>query len=106
MTIDAKLEEVRERIQNAGQQYGRKETADDFLKITYAELYEDAPEGTVPERDAWVKRQTKYREAVERKADAYAEWKTTETFLKLLFAEVEVWRSQNATNRMTDRAHR
>ena len=106
MTIDTKLEEVRERIRNAGQQYGRKETADDFLKITYAELYEDAPEGTVPERDAWVKRQAKYRQAVERKADAYAEWKTTETFLKLLFAEVEVWRSQNATNRMTDRAHR
>ena len=92
--VAKKLEEARNRSASYGRLYGQKETADDFLKLTYATLYEDAPNGSVAERDAWVKRQKEYREAVERKRDAYADFKTAETYLKLLFAEVEVWRSE------------
>ena len=103
--IATKLEEARSRSAGFGRMYGVKETADDFLKLTYAILYERAEGATVPERDAWVKRQPEYEEAVERKRDAYADFKTAETYLKLLFAEVEVWRSEQANNRRIDRAH-
>ena len=103
--IDAKLEQARKRSKEYGMIYGRKETSDDFLKITYATLHEDAPKGSVPERDAWVRRQAAYRDAVERKLDAYADWKTAETYLKILLAEVEVWRTEQANHRKMDRAH-
>lgn len=104
--IDRQLEKARKRAGTYGQLYGAKETADDFLKTTYAILYEDAPDGTVGERDAWVRRQPAYQDAIERKRDAYASWKTAETFMKLLLAEVEVWRTQQANDRLMDKAHR
>lgn len=104
--IDKLLEEARSRAKNFGQQYGEKETADDYLKTTYAILYEDAPEGTVAEKDAWVRRQGEYVDAIERKRDAYATYKASETYMKLLFAEAEVWRTKQANNRYMDTAHR
>jgi hypothetical protein len=103
--IGRKLEAARNRAASFGRLYGCKETADDFLKLKYAELYEDAVGDTVGERDAWVKRQPGYIEAVERKRDAYADYKAGETYLKCLFAEVEVWRSEQANNRWIDKVH-
>ena len=104
--IDALLEEARNRAVNYGELYGAKETADDYVKTTYAMLYEGAPAGTVGERDSWVKRQQDYIDAVERKRDAFARWKAAETYMKLLLVEAEVWRSKQANNRMLDGAHR
>ena len=106
-TIDELLREARKRAGTYGQLYGAQHTADDYLKTTYASLYEDVPEEfkTVPERDAWIRRQPAYRDAIERKRDAYANFKTAETYLKLLFAEVDVWRSNMATNRQLDKLH-
>jgi acyl-CoA reductase-like NAD-dependent aldehyde dehydrogenase len=101
--IERKLESARARADNYGKLYGAKETADDYLKTTYALLYEDAPQGSVAERDAWVKRQDQYAEAIERKRDAYAAWKTAETYMKLLFAEADVYRTECANNRGFDR---
>jgi hypothetical protein len=106
MNIEKKLEAARGRAESYGALYGAKETADDFMKIQYAELYEEAPAGTVAERDAWVRCQPEYRQAVERKKDAYTEFMVAQTYLKLLFAEAEVWRTQQANNRYVDGAHR
>lgn len=103
--IAKKLEDARNRSASFGRLYGCKETAEDFVKLTYADLYDDAVGDTVGERDAWVKRQKAYREAVERKRDAFADYKTAETYLKLLFAEVEVWRSEQANARFIDKVH-
>jgi len=106
MGIDKKLEAARNRAASYGQLYGHKETADDFLKTTYAKLYDSAPAGTVPERDAWIRRQEEYKDAIERKRDAYADWKTAETYMKILMVEAEVWRTEQANNRMMDNVHR
>jgi hypothetical protein len=106
MDIDERLEEARKKAANFGDLYGAKETADDYLKLTYATIYEDAPEGSVAERDAWVRRQPGYNAAVERKKDAYAKWKAAETFMKVLLVEAEVWRTKCANDRLIDRAHR
>ena len=103
--IAEKLEEARKRAENYGYLYGRKETADDYLKLKYAELYEDAQGDSVGARDSWVKRQPEYINAVERKRDAYAAWKAAETYLKLLFAECDMWRTEQANNRRIDKAH-
>ena len=104
--IERLLEKARGNANGYGELYGNKETADDFLKTSYAILYEEAPEGSVAERDSWVKRQPEYTVAVERKRDAYTAWKTAETYMKLLFAEAEVWRTKQANDRFMDKAHR
>jgi ABC-type enterochelin transport system substrate-binding protein len=105
MDIDELLEEARQKATNYGQMYGEKETADDYLKVTYAQLREDAPKGTAPDMDAWVRRQPEYLEAVERKKNAYTKWKTAETYVKLLFAEKDVWTMKKAIERDLDKAH-
>jgi len=105
MTIDELLEEARGKSTNYGQMYGKKETADDYLKTTYAVLYEDAPEGSVACKDSWIKRQDEYAAAIERKRNAYSKWKTAETYMKLLLAQVDVYRTQQANNRFIDKAH-
>ena len=103
--IDALLEEARTRAVNYGELYGAKETADDHCKLTYAMLYESAPAGTVGERDSWVKRQQDYIDAVERKRDAFARWKAAETYMRLLMAEVDVYRTKEASKRWLDQVH-
>ena len=103
--IQAKLNAIRGRVDQGeyGRIYGAKETADERLKIIYAQLRDKAPAGSVPDMDAWVKRRKEYRDAVNDKANAYADWKTAETYMKLSFAEFDVWRSEEATNRGLDR---
>ena len=105
MSIEKKLEAARARSEEFGALYGAKETADDYLKTTYALLYEDAKGDTVGERDAWIKRHEDYKAAIERKRDAYAAYKTAETYLKLLFAQVDVYRTEQANQRFIDKAH-
>lgn len=103
--IHDKLNKIRERVDEGafGRLYGAKETADERLKIIYAQLREAAPQGSVPDMDAWVKRRPEYKKAVDDKANAYADWKTAETYMKLSFSEFDVWRSEEATNRGLDR---
>lgn len=104
-SIRKTLDKIRERVDEGGygRKYGAKETADDRLKIVYAQLRDGSPSGSVADIDAWVKRQPKYKEAVTHKENRYADWKTAETFMKLSFAEFDVWRSEEATNRGLDR---
>lgn len=103
--IRKKLDKIRERVDEGkfGKLYGAKETADERLKLVYAELRDEAPDGTAPDKDAWVRRQPRYKKAVEDKANAYADWKTAETYMKLSFVEFDIWRSEEATNRGLDR---
>ena len=103
--IRKSLDKIRERVDSGsyGRMYGAKETSDERLKIIYAQQRDLAPQGSVADMDAWVKRRPEYKRAVEDKANAYADWKTAETFMKLSFAEFDVWRSEEATNRGLDR---
>jgi len=103
--IRDKLDEIRERVDNGnyGRMYGAKETADERLKIVYAQLRDGAPDGSVPDKDAWVKKRPEYMKAVEDKCNAYADWKTAETYMKLSFTDFDIWRSEEATNRGLDR---
>lgn len=103
--VDKLLEGARAKAETFGQLYGRKETADERLKIIYAQLYEEAPKGTNPERDAWVRRQTRYIDAVEDKRNAYTDFMTAQTWYKCVWAEVDAWRTEQANNRFLDKAH-
>ena len=102
--LDTKLEQARANAKNYGNLRGLKETADDYVKGVYASLYPKI-DGSVAERDSWVKRQPEYLQAVDEKAKRYAEWTAAELYMKILFAEVEKYRTDRATERHMDRAH-
>jgi len=106
--IDKKLEDARNSRDNYGNKRGLKDTADDYLKGEYALLYLKVPDDykTVPERDAWIRRQPEYKRAIEAKKMRYADWTAAELYMKILFAEVEKYRTDAATDRTMDRAHR
>jgi len=99
------LDLIRERVDSGayGRCYGRKETADDRLKIIKAQQRDLAPKGSVADMDAWVLRRPEVIAAIDDKCNCYADWKTAETFMKLSFAEFDVWRSEEATNRGLDK---
>ena len=103
--IRDRLDKIRERVDSKayGRVYGRKETADERLKIIYAQLRDEAPDGCVADKDAWIRRRTEYKKAIDDKANAYADWKTAEVYMKLAFVEFDIWRSEEATNRGLDR---
>ena len=105
--LDRKLEQARSRAKEYGRLRGAKETADDLVKGVRAELWDEIPDhlSTVADRESWVARQPRYREAVKEKENRYAEWTTAELYMKILFAEVEKYRTDQATNRAMDRAH-
>lgn len=105
--IDRLLEKARGKALDYGRLRGAKETADDKLKGVMAELRDDPKcTGSVPDQDAWVRRQPEYRKAVEDKENAYADWQTAEIFMRLLLVEAEVWRTQQANDRLMTTAHR
>ena len=108
MDIEQKLEQARTRAQSYGRKYGKYSTADDRLKLVLAQLEDKAPEEltSAAAKEKWAKRQPEFEEAVEQKLDDCAEWKAAETYMKILFAEAEVWRTQQANDRMMDKAHR
>ena len=105
MDIEELLEEARQKSTQFGQLVGHKEVADDKLKTTYALIREDGPGGSVADMDAWVRRQPEYQAAIEEKRDAYAKYHAANMYLKILFAQIEVWRSKEATNRFIDKVH-
>ncbi len=104
--IDSKLEAARNRSKEYGKLYGKKEVADERLKIVEAIQRDQAPDGTVDDKNAYVKRSMAYLDAVTQKENAYADWKEAEVWMKLLLLEAEIWRTQQANNRMIDQAHR
>ncbi len=103
--LDAKLEKARAGAKNYGNLRGLKDTADDYLKGVYAGLYHLAPDGTVPDKEAWVRRQPSYTHAVKEKSNRYADWCAAEIYMKILFAEVDKYRTDQATNRNIDKVH-
>ena len=104
--VEKKLEDARERAENYGRLYGAFATADDYLKAVYAQLLDEAPKDeTVDGKSSWVKRQPEYLRAIKRKEEAYADWKTAELYVKILLAEIDVWRTNEASNRWIDKAH-
>ena len=106
--LDRTLEQARNNAVGYGNKRGLKDTAEDYLKGVYAMLYPDAPSDlkTVPERDAWVRRQKDYTEAIDEKKKRYAEWTAAELYMKILFTEAEVWRTRCANDRLMDKAHK
>ena len=102
--IDQQLEDALNHRFKYGDAKGRQATADDYLKGVFALLYDEAPEGPVAERDAWVKTQHEYKEAVLEKAKRYSDWEAARLKMQILFAAVEKYRTDAATDRNMMRA--
>ena len=102
--IDTELEDALTNRFKYGNCKGLQATADDYLKGVYAMLYSDAPKGTVSDKDAWVKDQPDYLEAVDQKAERYANWEAARLKMQIIFAAVEKYRTDKATERNMMRA--
>ena len=109
--LDKKLEDLRDGASRYGEKYGHWDTAKDYLEITDAGLLESAPKEadgkstTVPERNAWVRRQPEHLTAVERKKDAAIAWKTAQIYVELTLKRVDMHQTKCANDRNTDKAH-
>ena len=99
--IDKELEIALNKRSDYGNLKGRQATADDYLKGVYALLYADVPEHlkTAPERDAWIKKQARYTDAVLEKDNRYAEWEAARLKMQILFAAVEKYRTDKSSER-------
>lgn len=102
--LDAELELALKRRTEYGKLRGLQATADDYVKGIYALLYSEAQGDTVGERDAWVKRQEAYHEAIGEKENRYADWEAANLKMKILFAMVEKYRTDRASERTMMRA--
>ena len=99
--IDKELEIALNTRSKYGNLKGLQATADDYLKGVYALLYSEAPDQlkTVPERDAWVKRQPRYQDAVLEKSNRYSDWEAARLKMQILFAAVEKYRTDKSSER-------
>lgn len=105
-TLDERLETARDMSQEFGNLRGLKETADDYVKTVYAHIYaDDECQGSVAERDAYVRRHPEYLKAIEEKKNRYANFASWELRLKILFAEVEKYRTDRSYEKHIDKAH-
>ena len=99
--IDTELEDALNNRFKYGNAKGLQATADDYLKGVYALLYDEVPDNckTAPERDAWVKNQHEYKEAVLEKAKRYSDWEAARLKMQIIFAAVEKYRTDASTER-------
>ena len=99
--IDEELEAALNNRWKYGNAKGLQATADDYLKGIWAMIYPDAPDHlkTVPEREAWVRRQDVYVAAIGEKAKRYSDWEAARLKTQILFAAVEKYRTDAATER-------
>jgi hypothetical protein len=99
--LDQQLESALNNRFKYGDAKGLQATADDMLKGVYALLYDEVPDDyqTAPERDAWVKNQHEYKEAVLEKAKRYSDWEAARLKMQILFACVEKYRTDASTER-------
>ena len=102
--LDTELEEALTKRVAYGNLRGLQATADDYLKGIHAMLYDDAPEGSIPEKEAWVRRQAAYASAIDDKAKRYGDWEAARLKMQILFAAVEKYRTDAATERNMMRA--
>ena len=103
INLDEELEDALNNRFKYGNAKGLQATADDYLKGVYAMLYDES-EGTVSERDSWVKNQHEYKAAVEEKAKRYSDWEAARLKMQILFACVEKYRTDKSTDRTMMRA--
>jgi len=104
--LNKQLEDALNNRFKYGNARGLQATADDYLKGVYALLYHDVPDTckTAPERDAWVKDQHEYKEAIEEKAKRYSDWEAARLKMQILFACVEKYRTDKSSERTMMRA--
>jgi len=107
MTLDERLQEARKSAVSHGNKRAAYETAKAYVERIDATLYEFAPEEykTVADRDAWVKRHPKHKDAIVEQYNRIAAWQTAKTLMELLFIDVEKYRSDLAHGKKIDRMH-
>ena len=104
--LDGEFWDALEKREQYGNVRGLQATADDALKTEDAFIRDDAPDGSVAEVDAWVRRQARHCEAVKEKKKKYSDWAAAELKMKILFAMKDKYQTDCKLARDMDNAHR
>ena len=104
--LDEEFWDALEKREQYGNLRGLQATADDALKTEDAFIRDDAPDGSVAEVDAWVRRQPRHGAAVKEKKKKYSDWAAAELKMKILFAMKDKYQTDSKLARDMDQAHR
>ena len=89
-------------IENApkyAQAKGNRRYLEEFRKTTKARLYNQSPEGTIAEREAYAYSHKDYIQVLEGLKEAIELEEELAWRMKAALTKVDVWRSQEASNR-------
>jgi len=75
---------------------------EEYKKTLLAQLFQEAPSGTVADREAWARAHKSYQLVLEGLKDAVKVESELEWRMKAALTKVEVWRSLEASHRFID----
>ena len=102
--IEKALEFMRDNSKPLAEAKAQRVYLEQFRKSKKAILVQEV-KGTIQERDAYAYAHPEYLALLEGLREAVEEEEKLRWLMVAAQAKVEVWRSQQANNRMTDRSH-
>lgn len=96
---------IRDNAERYGELTGKCKSLEQKRKVVFGAAFLESS-GTVAEREAKAHTSKSFQGVTEEIENSWADKTTLETQLKAAELTIELWRSMNASNRRTDRAHR
>jgi hypothetical protein len=103
--VEKALEFMRDNAAALGKAKAERIYMEQFRKSKKAILYGMSPDGTIPERESWVYAHSEYLEVLDGLKAAVEEEERLRWMMTAAEAKIDVWRTQQATNRALDRGH-
>ena len=104
--VEKALEHMRTQADTLGKAKAERIYLDQYRKSKKAILFSECEEGTIAAKENYAYAHPDYLEVLDGLKAAVLEEETLRWKMVAAEAYVEVWRSQEASNRMVDRGHR
>ena len=104
--VDKALIHMRAEAANIGKAKADRVYLDQFRKSKKALLFNQAPDGTIADKENYAYSHPEYLGVLDGLREAVETEETLRWKMVAAEAYVEVWRTQEASNRMVDRGHR
>jgi hypothetical protein len=103
--VEAALEYMRKHARDLASAKANRIYITHYLKTCFANLYQECEEKTVEGKKNWAYSQPDYHKQLQALQIAVQEEETHKWKMAAAEALVEVWRTQCANDRLTDRSH-
>ena len=103
--IDKTLAFIRDHAPKLAKATAERIYLDNYKKSLFSKLFTKATHKTMAEREAWALQHDYYNNHLKARKIAIEEEETIKWQMTSAELRVEVWRSQEATNRSMDRSH-